>query len=69
MMIAAHYRMAEARLALKRYEDAALAAYEGIQLDGANQSFHTLLKKAIELGREEHQAKQKAAAVESEAKK
>lgn len=52
--------MAEARLALKRYEDAALAAYEGIQMDQGNQSLHTLLKKAIELGREEHQAQLKA---------
>lgn len=56
------YRMAEARLALKRYEDAALAAYEGIQLDGGNQALHRLLRQAIDLGREEHQAASKAKA-------
>ncbi len=53
------YRMAAARLALKRYEDAALAAYEGIQLDGGDQALHKLLRQAIDLGREEHQQKQK----------
>ncbi len=52
------YRMAEARLALKKYEDAALAAYEGIQLDAGNQPLHKLLKQAIDLGREEHQQQQ-----------
>jgi tetratricopeptide (TPR) repeat protein len=53
------YRMAAARLALKRYEDAALAAYEGIQLDGGDQALHKLLRQAIDLGREEHQQKHK----------
>lgn len=53
------FRMAEARLALKRYEDAALAAYEGIQLDSGNQALHNILKTAIELGRAEHQKKVK----------
>jgi ankyrin repeat protein len=60
------YRMAEARLALKRYEDAALAAYEGIQLDGGNQALHRLLRQAIDLGREEHQQKVKAEAEAAE---
>ena len=53
------FRMAEARLALKRYEDAALAAYEGLQMDGGNEGLHKLLKTCIELGRAEHVEKMK----------
>ena len=42
------FRMAEARLALGRWEDAALAAYEGVQMDAGNQALHKLLRTAIE---------------------
>ena len=39
-----------------RYEDAALAAWEGVQLDNTNAELKAILKKAVDLGREEHQA-------------
>ena len=74
------YRMAAARLALKRcatrvlpppplhvalvprsfarrarsYEDAALAAWEGVQMDNNNEELKAILQKAVALGREEH---------------
>eukprot|EP00752_Nemacystus_decipiens_P001491 g1465.t1 len=39
------YRMAVARLALGRFEDAALAAWEGVQLDNDNAQLKSLLQK------------------------
>jgi hypothetical protein len=41
-----------------RYEDAALAAYEGVQLDGSNEALHKIMRTAIELGRREHRRMQ-----------
>lgn len=45
------YRMAVARLALGRHEDAALAAWEGVQLDNDNVQLKALLQKCVEKGR------------------
>jgi len=54
------YRMAVARLELGRYEDAAVAAFEGLQQDEDNVELRQLLKESVEKGRKEHEAKQKA---------
>jgi ankyrin repeat protein len=52
------YRMAVARLELNRYEDAALAAWEGLQLDQGNEELKSLLQKCVKKGRKDfHQAK------------
>jgi ankyrin repeat protein len=52
------YRMAVARLELERYEDAALAAWEGLQQDQENEELKTLLQKCVKKGRKDfHQAK------------
>jgi len=48
------YRLAVARLALGLFEDAALAAWEGVQLDKENDELKTLLQKAVKQGRKEH---------------
>lgn len=48
------YRLASARLALKQYEDAAVAAFEGVKLDEGNKELKELLQKAVLLGQEEH---------------
>ena len=48
------YRMAVARLALGRYEDAALSAWEGVQLDNENDELKCLLQKTVKLGKKEH---------------
>jgi len=53
------YRLAAARLALGQYEDAAVAAFEGVKLDGASKELKELLQKAVKLGQEEHQQKVK----------
>ncbi|CAM9779952.1 unnamed protein product [Ectocarpus sp. 13 AM-2016] len=45
------YRMAVARLALGRFEDAALAAWEGVQLDNDNAQLKSLLQTCVEKGR------------------
>lgn len=52
------YRLAAARLALGQYEDAAVAAFEGVKLDGSSNEMKELLQKAVKLGREEHEEKQ-----------
>lgn len=52
------FRLASARLELKQYEDAALAAFEGCKLDQNNNELKELLNKAVKLGREDHLAKQ-----------
>ena len=52
------YRMAVARLELDRYEDAALAAWEGLQQDQSNEELKSLLQKCVKRGRKDfHQAK------------
>jgi len=60
------FRMAEARLALGRWEDAALAAYEGVRLDAGSQALHKVLRTAIEEGRAEHAAKREGKGKEGE---
>eukprot|EP01038_Epipyxis_sp_PR26KG_P014076 gene14076-18888_t len=49
------YRLAMARFALKQYEDAAVAAFEGCKLDDTNKELKQLLKDAVKKGQEEHQ--------------
>jgi tetratricopeptide (TPR) repeat protein len=51
------YRLAVARLELRLFEDAAVAAFEGCKLDDGNKDLKALLQRAVELGREEHQRK------------
>lgn len=55
------YRLALARLALGMYEDSAVAAYEGCQLDDENLELKSVLKKAVKLGQEEHRRSMAAA--------
>jgi ankyrin repeat protein len=50
----AAYRVALARLALARYEDAAVAAWEGLAQDPTNDELKGLLKKCVKKGRQEH---------------
>ena len=49
------YRMALARMALMRFEDAALSAWEGLQLDQDNDELKRLLQKCVKRGRKVHQ--------------
>jgi tetratricopeptide (TPR) repeat protein len=53
------YRMAVARCELGRYEDAAVAAFEGLQQDQSNEELQRLLRKCVEEGQKEFQATQK----------
>lgn len=53
------YRMAMARLALERFEDAAVSAFEGIQIDEENDELKSLLQKCIKKGRKQHLEKKK----------
>ena len=46
--------MATARLALERYEDAAVAAFVGLKLDDENYELKKIMKKAIAMGRKEN---------------
>jgi len=56
----AAYRVAVARCEAKRYEDAAVAAWEGLQHDPENAELKSLLQKCVKKGRKEHlQQKQK----------
>jgi tetratricopeptide (TPR) repeat protein len=56
------YRMAVARLELGRYEDAALAAWEGLQLDQENEELKSFLQKCVKKGRKDfHSSKGNAA--------
>ena len=48
------YRLAVARLALNQFEDAAVAAFEGVKLDEKNKELKELLQRAVKLGQEEH---------------
>jgi ankyrin repeat protein len=57
----AAFRMAVARLALGRYEDAALVAWEGLQQDPDNDELKRLLQKCVKKGRQDfHESKKKA---------
>lgn len=51
------YRLAAARLALSLFEDAAVAAFEGVKLDEGNTELKKLLQTAVSLGQEEHKKK------------
>lgn len=51
------YRLASARLALGQYEDAAVAAFEGVKIDEHNKELKTLMKLAVKRGQDEHKAK------------
>lgn len=47
------YRLSVARLAMDRFEDAAVSAWEGLQLDEGNSELETLVTKCIKKGRKE----------------
>ena len=53
------YRLAVARLELGRYEDAALAAWEGVQLDESNEEMQSFFQKCVKRGRKAYVASQK----------
>lgn len=53
------YRLASARLALGRFEDAAVSAWEGLNLDEGNTELESLVTKCIKKGRKEHLEKTK----------
>ena len=46
--------MATARMALEQYEDAAVAAFEGLKLDDENYELKKIMKTAIAMGRKEN---------------
>lgn len=52
------YRLAAARFALKRYEDAAVAALEGCKLDESNSELKKLLQDSVRILQEEHRNNQ-----------
>jgi cytochrome c-type biogenesis protein CcmH/NrfG len=52
MFIKAWYREGEAALELEEYEDAALAFFEGLQVDGDNADLKRMFDLAIARGRE-----------------
>lgn len=54
----AHYRLAVARLGVHRYEDAAVAAWEGLALDNTNDELKSLVQKCVRLGRKHHRQQQ-----------
>lgn len=51
-------RLAKARMALEMYEDAAVAAFEGLKLDNSNKTLKELTNQCVKLGREQHQKQQ-----------
>jgi len=53
----AYYRVAVAKLALNRFEDAAFTAWEGVQIDNQNTTLQSLLKKAVDMGKAAHKLK------------
>lgn len=59
-------RLAKARLALGMYEDAAVAAFEGLKLDNSNKTLKELTNKAVQLGKEAHQREQAERKAEEE---
>ena len=54
------YRLAAARMELGLYEDAAVAAFEGLKLDNANLPLKQLCQEAVKRGKEEFQKSQPA---------
>jgi hypothetical protein len=54
--------MAVARLHLERYEDAALAAWEGLQHYQENDELKSLLQKCVKNGRQDYQQARAATA-------
>jgi ankyrin repeat protein len=52
------FRLASARLALDMFEEAAVAAYEGCQLDDNSLELKSLLKKAVKMGQEQYRKSQ-----------
>ena len=55
----AHCRVASARSALGEHEEAACAAFEGLEIDGDNEELKALLRRCIEKGRQAHAEKTK----------
>jgi hypothetical protein len=53
------FRLATARFAVGKYEDAAVSAWEGLNLDEGNSELETLVTKCIKKGRKEHLEKTK----------
>ena len=53
----AYYRIAVARLALQRFEDAAVAAWEGLQKQPENEELQSLLRKCVKKGRTDYHQK------------
>lgn len=53
-----YYRIAMAQLSLLRYENAALSAWEGLQIDTTNVELKKLLQKCVQLGRQNYQTRQ-----------
>jgi ankyrin repeat protein len=51
------FRLATARFALGLFEDAAVAAYEGLQIDAQSEELKSLLQRAVKKGQQEHKAK------------
>jgi ankyrin repeat protein len=48
------YRMSVARLALEMYEDAAVSAYEGLNIDEDNAELRALFQKCVKKGQQSH---------------
>lgn len=48
------YRVSVALLALERFEDAAVSAFEGLSMDQENQELKSLFQKCVKKGRKEH---------------
>jgi len=53
------YRVSVALLALERFEDAAVSAFEGLSMDQDNQELKSLFQKCIKKGRKEHELQSK----------
>ena len=49
------YRLGQARLACGLYEDAAVAAFEGLKIDSTNADLKKLTQEAVKKGKEAHQ--------------
>ena len=47
------------RFSLNQYEDAAVAAFEGMKLDNNNKELKDLLQLAVKKGQEEYKSQQK----------
>ncbi len=53
------YRISVALLALERFEDAAVSAFEGLSMDQENQELKALFQKCIKKGRREHEEQER----------